>query len=417
LLLFSDILVVCDSKMKETGSILKKKKDKLQFREKYRLYETLEDVPPVAGFDHCFRVWKAGDDMGGVVYSALNDDAAKEWVESLKKAINEATENQKKKEEELNKVASSKAQQAAAILSQQYASIRYAGQPYARHHLRGDSSASSASITSAGNVAGNAAATIEGSESACDVSGRATHSRLSSMSSSTSRKQVTWFSMNAAEKWRIVEDAKIELQNLRNMSAIEEALQRQRATATAERNKAIVKGRYGSITGPRPGSTGPQRFSFGRRSVAGSSPSSDDEKRRSMLVSSDSGSANGSNGDDDDDVVFDDASSQYSPFTSTTGSSSSQPPIIVVAKVADSTTATPESSSDTMSNVIQETTPETTPEGTPEESSETLSEEATVVAEAVPEEAAAESKEEETAEPKEEETTETKEASSDEKNE
>jgi len=381
LLLFSDILVVCDNKMKEGGSLLKKRKDKLQFREKYRLYQThVEEAPPVAGFEHCFRVWKTGDEMGGVVYSALNDDARKDWVEAMDKAITEATKNQKKKEEELNKVATSKAQQAAAILSQQYASIRYAGQPYARHHTRGESSTSSVGLVSAGNVAGGAAATIEGSESASDVAGRTAHSRLSSMSSSTNRKQVTWFSMNAAEKWRIVEEAKAELENLRNMSAIEEALQKQRAKEAQERNKALIHSKYSSIGVSYDGPVA-QRFNFGqRRSVSGATPSADGEKRRSMLVSSDSGSPSGSNGDEEEDVVFDDASSQYSPLTSTTGSSS-QPPIVVVARVPGSTpAATPDSSSESLLEATQGVSTEATPNESSEASSEESSEAAAAAA-------------------------------------
>jgi len=326
---------------------LKKKKDKMQFLQKYRLCEVnVESVPPCAGFEHCFRVWKTGDDMGGLVYSALNDDAAAEWVESMSKAIEEATENQKKKEEELNKVATSKAAQAAAILSQQYASIRYAGGPHSRHHGRGDSTLGSSLSASAGGV-GAAASTIEGSETASDASsnagGRSAHSRLSSTSSMSSRsKTTTWFSMNPAEKWRIVEEAKVELEHLRHMSAIEEALQKQRAEENAKRNKAILDSKYGSINlGGGDGESGPvaQRFAFGRRSLVGAT-SNETGKRRSMLVA-DSASASGSNLDDDDEVVFDDASSMSfsspTPLLSSnsSSSSSSSQPIVVAASVEE----------------------------------------------------------------------------------
>ena len=340
LLLFTDILVVCDMKKNDTGSLLKKKKDKLQFYQKFRLCEVkVEQVAPCAGFEHCFRVWKTGDDMGGIVYSALNDDIAIEWVTTMSKAIEEATENQKKKDEEINKVATSKAAQAAAILSQQYASLRYTGS-HSRHHGR-DSSISS--LASASNTAGGAASTIEGSETASDASanacGRSAHSRLSSTSSVSSRKQVTWFSMNAAEKWRIVEDAKAELENLKQMSAIEEALQRQRAQQAAERNKALLHSKYSSINRGRTDSeSGPQRFTFGRRSLMGSTGGEATEKRRSVIVaSSDSGSAgSGSSMDDDDDVVFDDASS-YAPSTSSSASPQPQQPVVVTANVASTT--------------------------------------------------------------------------------
>jgi len=348
LLLFTDILVVCEVKKADTGSILKKKKDKMQFHQKFRLCEVnVESVPPCAGFEHCFRVWKTGDDMGGVVYSALNDDAASEWVSTMSKAISEATENQKKKEEELNKVATSKAAQAAAILSQQYASIRYAGGAHSRHHGRGDST-----LASVANTAGAAASGIDGSESASDaMGGRSAHSRLSSTSTASSRKQVTWFSMNAAEKWRIVEDAKAELENLRNMSAIEEALQKQRAQEQAERNKALLHSKYASINLGGEGESGPvaQRFTFGRRSLVGASGTgTDGEKRRSMLV--ESGSASGSNVDEDEDMVFDDESS-YAPSSSTSSSSSSSSssltpqPIVVTANPAAVAAATTASAS------------------------------------------------------------------------
>ena len=158
---------------------------------------------------------------------------------------------------------------------------------------------------------------------------------------------MTWYSMNAVDKWKIVDEAKAGLENLRQMAAIEESLQQQRAQRAAERNKAALRARYASIGpgGSSSGSTGDdagtgscssavaQRFSFGRRSGGSGGADDDAEKRRSLLVGAGGAaeSASATAPDDDDDVLYDDASSQCltpqrtprSPLATTPPSSSS----------------------------------------------------------------------------------------------
>lgn len=340
LVLFTDILVVCDPKKRGSGSSSSslfgsRRRGKMQFFDKYRLHETrAELVPPVAGFYHCFRVWREPDPDGtrSVVYAAATDADAREWVAALTAAIAAATENARKKEDELNRVATSRAQAAAAILSQQYASIRYAGQSHSR--LRAESPTSSSAVGAAGGTAsladsgsstgstGSAGSTDTESESGAGA-GAGPGARYGSLT----RKQMTWYSMNAVDKWKIVDEAKAGLENLRQMAAIEESLQQQRAQRAAARNKAAVRARYASI-GPGDGSgtdgssTGScssavaQRFSFGHRTGgsggAGAGADDDAEKRRSLLVCTPVAEGAGSEGaaDDEDDVVFDDAASQ-----------------------------------------------------------------------------------------------------------
>lgn len=347
LVLFTDILVVCDPRGKRragTGSLFApRRRGKMQFCDKYRLHETrAELVPPVAGFYHCFRVWREPDPDGSrsVVYAASSEADAREWVAALDAAIAATAENARKKETELNRVATARAQAAAAILSQQYASIRYAGQPLSRLKAEspspssgggGGSAAASSSTGDASDSTGGSSNSGGGSESSStnktggttdgegDTGGALAHARYGSLT----RKQMTWYSMNAVDKWKIVDEAKVELENLRKMAAIEESLQQQRAQRAAERNKAALRARYASIGGTSHGTgdgsedgagTGScsgavaQRFSFANKSGSGSADD-DAEKRRSLMVGA-VGESPAPGSAEDEDVVYDDASSQ-----------------------------------------------------------------------------------------------------------
>eukprot|EP00727_Mastigamoeba_balamuthi_P000364 m51a1_g10324 hypothetical protein (905) ;mRNA; f:55053-60252 len=246
LMLFSDIAVLCDSKRNETSLFRKTNTtSKMQFMSKIDIATAfIKDVPDNDWLMNAFEICQQGKDPIVLCTEAAADKQL--WLDDWTAAADKQRAHLKEMDEKTTKIAQVRADQARAILSQQYTSLRM------RQAATSQSSSAAAAVSaSASRISGGSEAPVPepAPVQLPQVDASKMEERRQRRTSWAAKRGLTFFAMDVNEKWQVADEAQEALARLKEATRAADEARVARARSMAEKNKALLMQQFTARTG------------------------------------------------------------------------------------------------------------------------------------------------------------------------